>query len=224
MSGREASGPFRDEGVDVMGSNDDEAVVLSSGDHVITSEDQLANGNVLTSEDNSLMASEDLAVPSDHMITNEDRIVSTEGHVSHLDGHQIPSEDHVIYPESHVSSPEDHVSNRADHLQVKVVDSEEDNDTAGEGLDMPLDSMTTDGYTDNQFDPIDFIETHPRDFTHGRQALNGPHFMGHGQSWRIGGGGVVQGDAVQDIQYDRWGMVVQVEDSGKKGKCYSKVL
>ena len=211
MSRRAANGPSRHERVNDMGSNDDEAIVLSSGDHVITSEDQLASGNVQTSEDDSLMASEDLAVPSDHMITNEDQVISTDGQVIHPDGCQISSEDHVIHPEGHVTSPGDHVSNQA----VNVVDSEEDNDTAGEGLDTPLDSMTTDGYTDNQLDPIDFIETHPRDFAHGRQTLNEPpHFIGHG-NWRIGGGGVVQ-----DIQCDRWGVVVQVEDSGKKGKFF----
>ena len=118
----------------------------------------------------------------------------------------LSSEDHTIPSKGHVIPGDD-------HFHGKAAESEDDNDTAGECLDMPMDSVTTDGFTDHM-DPIDFIETHPRDFGHGRQQhLNGPHLQGYGRSLGIGGGGVVQ-----DVQNERWGMVLQMEDSNKKGK------
>lgn len=95
-----------------------------------------------------------------------------------------------------------------------AVESEED--TAGEGMDTPpLDSVTTDGYTDH-LDPIDFIETHPRDWgQHHHQRLDVAHPQGYAHPFNKGvcvGRGVIR-----EAQYEKLSMLMQMEDGSKKG-------
>ena len=115
------------------------------------------------------------------------------------------------------------MSNNVDHMILHMTQDKhdcggpresEEEDTAGEGGDTPsLDSMTTDWQTDLH-DPIDFIETHPRDFGC-RQRLDGPapHCYAHSfdEGVRVGRG--VLGEA----QYEKWSLLMQMEDGSKKG-------
>lgn len=128
-------------------------------------------------------------------------------------------ESHVVSndDEGHViSQEEDHMVQSDENWHGNTRESEED--TAGEGMDTPpLDSVTTDGYTDHM-DPIDFIETHPRDCGRNRQRLGGPHPQGYTHSFEEDVG-VGQG-VIREAQYEKWSMLMQMEDSNKKGDHY----
>ena len=123
--------------------------------------------------------------------------------------------------ESHVISNDN--KGHEDHMDQNeqwygdAVESEED--TAGEGVDTPpVDSVTTDGYTDH-LDPIDFIETQPRDY--GRHHHQHPFGMSHPQGYSHSfdkGVGVVGRGVICEAQYEKWSMIMQMEDGNKKGE------
>ncbi len=199
--------PDRLEDARGFNDDDDEAIVLSSEDLVVQSgeDGMVVEDNIIPSNNHMIPSEEHMTPPDGLLILSEDQMIPSEGH-------SLPAADHssMISSETQSAIPahiDDGINTSDDPYHINAADS----DTAGEGRDTPLDSMTTDGYTDH-LDPIDFIETHPRDFGCGSSALDRVHLVGHGRGLNITGGGVVH-----EVQYDRWGMIVNVEDN-KKGK------